>query len=250
MVDIVQRLRIAIIAPVNTPQFNELLLRAVAPVLPPDVDVSVHNLTQGHDCIQNRCNWLQNGYPVVELAKQLQDEGYDGIWLSDFDMCGVEAAREAIDIPIIGGFPTSAFTALSLSQRFGILTILPSTLAMQQGHVSAYGQHDNFAGIATIDCPVDQLSNVDVVVAKSFPVALQLIKDRGAQSLLLGCTGFVGVADRLSSMLTESLQAYVPVIDPNQAGISCLISLVRMKIRPSRLCYNAASLGDASTRSA
>jgi len=244
MADAQRRLRIAIIAPVNTSQFNDLLLKAVEPVLPPDVDVSVHNLTQGHDCIENRTNWLQNGYPVVELAKQLQDDGFDGIWLSDFDLCGVEAAREVVDIPIIGGFPTSAFTALGLCLRFGILTILPSTLAMQQGHVLTYGLQDDFAGIAPIDCPVDQLSNVDVVVAKSFPVALKLIQTQGAQALLLGCTGFVGVAEKLSLMLSESLQAYVPVIDPNQAGISYLISLVRMKLRPSRLCYSPATLGN------
>ncbi|MBU0916182.1 aspartate/glutamate racemase family protein [Aquabacterium parvum] len=242
MADATRRLRIAIIAPVNTSQFNDLLLKAVAPVLPPDVDVSVHNIDQGHDCIQNRTDWLENGFPVVKLAKSLQDQGFDGIWLSDFDMCGVEAAREVIDIPIIGGFPTSAFTALGLSQRFGILTILPSTLAMQQGHVLTYGQSENFAGIAPIDCPVDQLSNVDVVVAKSFPVALKLINERGAQSLLLGCTGFVGVAEKLSVLLSEALQAYVPVIDPNQAGIGYLISLVRMGIRPSRLCYSPATI--------
>lgn len=242
MADATRRLRIAIIAPVNTSQFNDLLLKAVQPVLPPDVDVSVHNIDQGHDCIQNRKDWLENGFPVVKLAKSLRDEGFDGIWLSDFDMCGVEAAREVIDIPIIGGFPTSAFTALGLCQRFGILTILPSTLAMQQGHVLTYGQQDNFAGIAPIDCPVDQLSNVDVVVAKSFPVALKLINERGAQSLLLGCTGFVGVAEKLSVLLTEALQAYVPVIDPNQAGIGYLISLVRMGIRPSRLCYSPTTI--------
>ena len=242
MADATRRSRIAIIAPVNTSQFNDLLLKAVEPVLPPDVDVSVHNIDQGHDCIQNRTDWLENGFPVVKLAKSLQDRGFDGIWLSDFDMCGVEAAREVIDIPIIGGFPTSAFTALGLCQRFGILTILPSTLAMQQGHVLTYGQQDNFAGIAPIDCPVDQLSNVDVVVAKSFPVALKLINDHGAQSLLLGCTGFVGVAEKLSVLLTEALQAYVPVIDPNQAGIGYLISLVRMGIRPSRLCYSPTTI--------
>ncbi|MBH1986667.1 MAG: racemase [Burkholderiales bacterium] len=237
-----RRLRIAIIAPVNTSQFNDLLLQAVTPVIPPDVDVEVRNLTQGHDCIQSRLDWLHNGYPVVQLAQALQDEGFDGIWLSDFDMCGVEAAREVIDIPIIGGFPTSAFTALGLCQRFGILTILPSTLAMQQGHVLTYGQQDNFAGIAPIDCPVDQLANVDVVVAKSFPVALGLIEQRGAQALLLGCTGFVGVAERLSVLLSEALQAHVPVIDPNQAGFSFLVSLVRMGLRPSRLCYSQVSL--------
>lgn len=240
MAESTRRLRIAIIAPVNTDQFNDLLLEAVTPVLPPDVDVSVHNLQQGHDCIQNRTDWLHNGFPVVQLAKALQDDGFHGIWLSDFDMCGVEAAREVIDIPIIGGFPTSAFTALALSQRFGILTILPSTLAMQQGHVLTYGQQDNFAGIAPIDCPVAELSDVDKVVAKALPVALKLVREQGAQALLLGCTGFVGVAELLSQRLSESLQAYVPVIDPNQAGISMLIALVRMGLRPSRLCYSQA----------
>ncbi|WP_211483659.1 hypothetical protein [Azotobacter chroococcum] len=47
----------------------------------------------------------------MELARQLEQEGFDGIWLTVFDMCGVEAAREVIDIPIVGGFPTSAFSA-------------------------------------------------------------------------------------------------------------------------------------------
>lgn len=242
MAEPARRWRIAIIAPVNTDQYNGRLLEAVQPVLPPDVDVEVRNITAGHDCIENRTNWLQNGYPVVELALALQDEGFDGIWLSDFDMCGVEAAREVIDIPIIGGFPTSAFTALGLCQRFGILTILPSTLAMQQGHVLTYGLQDNFAGIAAIDCPVDQLSSIDIVVARSFPVALQLVQQHGAQALLLGCTGFVGVAEKLSALLSEALGGFVPVIDPNQAGISHLISLVRMGQRPSRLCYSAATL--------
>jgi Asp/Glu/hydantoin racemase len=46
--------------------------------------------------------------PVVELAQAIEKDGFDGIWLTDFDMCGVEAAREVIDIPIIGGFPAAA----------------------------------------------------------------------------------------------------------------------------------------------
>lgn len=229
--------RVCILAPVNTDKFNQLLLEAVTPVIPPDFEVEVRNLTQGHDCIESRTDWLQNGYPVVELAKQLEQEGFQGIWLSDFDMCGVEAAREVVDIPIIGGFPTSAFTALALSQRFSILTILESTLAMQRGHILTYGLEDSFASIRAIDCPVDQLSNVDVVVVKAFELALKAIKEDGAQSILLGCTGFVGVAARLATMLEEALQTYVPVIDPNQAGFSFLVSLVRLRVRPSRLCY-------------
>jgi Asp/Glu/hydantoin racemase len=230
--------RVAIIAPVNTDRYNSLLLEAVQPVLPPDFEVEVRNITEGHDCIESRTDWLHNGYPVVELAKALQQEGFAGIWLSDFDMCGVEAAREVVDIPIIGGFPTSAYTALGLSQRFSIITILQSTRAMQQGHVLTYGLSECFASIRVIDCPVDQLANVDVVTMRAFEQALKAVKEDGAQSILLGCTGFVGVAARLTTLLTEALGTYVPVIDPNQAGFSFLVSLVRMGLRPSRQCYS------------
>jgi len=204
--------------------------------------VEIRNITEGHPDIENRTNWLQNGMPVVELAQTIANDGFDGIWLTDFDMCGVEAAREVIDIPIIGGFPASAFTALALSQRFSIITILQSTLAMQRGHPQTYGIEDTFASIRAIDCPVAQLENIDVVVVRTFEAALKAIKDDGAQAILLGCTGFVDVASRVSTLLGEALGAYVPVIDPNQAGFSFLVSLLRMRVRPSRLTYSKVSL--------
>ncbi|ACD16479.1 aspartate/glutamate racemase family protein [Paraburkholderia phytofirmans] len=235
-------IRICVLVPVATSAYNDRIMKAIAPVLPSDVQVEIRNITTGHPDIENRTNWLQNGMPVVELAQAIANDGFDGIWLTDFDMCGVEAAREVIDIPIIGGFPAAAFTALALSQRFSIITILQSTLAMQRGHPQTYGIQDNFASIRAIDCPVSQLDNVDVVVVRTFEAALKAIKDDGAQAILLGCTGFVDVASRVSTLLTEALGAYVPVIDPNQAGFSFLVSLVRMKVRPSRLTYSKVSL--------
>ncbi|MBK3738887.1 aspartate/glutamate racemase family protein [Paraburkholderia nemoris] len=235
-------LRICVLVPVATSQYNERILKAIAPVVPPDVQVEIRNITQGHPDIENRTNWLQNGMPVVELAQAIANDGFDGIWLTDFDMCGVEAAREVIDIPIIGGFPATAFTALALSQRFSIVTILQSTLAMQRGHPQTYGIQDSFASIRAINCPVAQLDDVDAVVIRTFEAALKAIKKDGAQSILLGCTGFVDVASRVSQLLTKELGAYVPVIDPNQAGFSFLVSLVRMQVRPSRLTYSKVSL--------
>lgn len=230
--------RICILAPVNTDQFNQMLLNAVQPVIPDDVTVTVRNLSQGHDCIESRIDLLHNGYPVVEAARQIAKDGFDGIWLSDFDMCGVEAAREAIDIPIIGGFPTSAFTALALSERFSIITILESTLAMQRGHVPAYGLSESFASIRSINIPVDKLSDLDLVVKLTLEQATLAVQQDGAQSILLGCTGFVGVAAEVTKRLQAAVGMYVPVVDPNQAGFSFLVSLVRMGLRPSRASYS------------
>ncbi|HVE11267.1 MAG TPA: aspartate/glutamate racemase family protein [Paraburkholderia sp.] len=240
-------IRICVLVPVATSQFNDRIMTAIAPVVPPDVQVEVRNITEGSPSIENRTNWLQNGMPVVRLAQQIAKDGFDGIWLTDFDMCGVEAAREAIDIPIIGGFPTSAFAALMLSQRFSIVTILPSTLAMQRAHPQTYGIEDDFASIRSIDCPVTQLSDINMVVAKTFEQAMLAVRQDGAQSILLGCTGFVDVAHRVAVLLEEALGVYVPVIDPNHAGFSFLVSLVRMKLRPSRLTYSKLSAAGAAS---
>lgn len=38
------------------------------------------------------------------------------------------------------------------------------------------------------------------------------------EPILLGCTGFVDVASKVSTLLEETLGYYVPVIGPNQAG--------------------------------
>ena len=238
-------LRVCILAPVNTDAYNALLMDAVRPVIPADVQVEVRNIREGNPYIESRFNLTENAMAVVTTAHALEQEGFDGIWLSDFDMCGVEAAREVIDIPIVGGFPTSAFSALNLCQRFSIITIMPSTLAMQREHVATYGLSQSFASIRSVDCPVEQLSNLDVVVARAFEVALQAVEQDGAQSILLGCTGFVGVAERVGALLEASLGCYVPVLDPNQCGFSFLVSLVRMRLRPSRLCYSKVALPGA-----
>jgi Asp/Glu/hydantoin racemase len=134
-----------------------------------------------------------------------------------------------------------------LSQRFSIVTILPSTLAMQRAHPQTYGIEDDFASIRSIDCPVTQLSDINMVVAKTFEQAMLAVRQDGAQSILLGCTGFVDVAHRVAVLLEEALGVYVPVIDPNHAGFSFLVSLVRMKLRPSRLTYSKLSAAGAAS---
>lgn len=57
------------LVPAATSDYNERILQAIAPVLPADVEVEIRNITEGHPCIENRTNWLENGMPVVKLVK-------------------------------------------------------------------------------------------------------------------------------------------------------------------------------------
>lgn len=240
--------RICVIAPVATDAYDQRIRAAVETVRPPDIEVEVRNLDAGHDCIENRWNLASNAPAVVRLAADVEREGFDGIFVTDFDMCGVEACREVVDIPVLGGFVPCAFTALALSQRFSIVTILDSTKGMQFDHVRNYGLTEGFASIRAINCRVEDLADLDKVVEHVYTTGLRAIREDGAESLLLGCTGFVGVAERVQSKLAKTLGAFVPVIDPNQAAFGMLVSMVRAGLRPSRLCYSKATLAAAQAR--
>ena len=236
-----KKYKVRIIVPANTDKFNQRMLDAVKPIIPPDFEVDIKNISEGNDCIQNRYNLTQNALPVVNLALQTEKEGFDGIMVSDFDMCGVEPARELIDIPIIGGFRASAYSAMMLSEKFSIITILGSTVAMQLEHIKTFALEGNFASIRPINCPVSELDNAKKVTELVFKECITAIDEDGAQSFILGCNGFIGIAENVTSMLFKKYNKFIPVTDPNMVALSYLVLLVRTGLTQSRLCYDKVS---------
>ena len=230
------RYRARIIVPANTTDFNQKILAAVQPVVAPDFDVDVRNITGGMPQIECRADLFSNAPYVMELARQSEAEGIDGIFVTDFDMCGVEPSRELVSIPIIGGFTAIAFTAMALSDRFSIITVLDSVVAMQSEHVKRYAVSENFASIRAINVPVHDLGNLELVRRRVFEESLCAIRQDGAESILLGCTGFIDVAGPVQAMLAmEGLPA--PVFDPNRTSFAFLQFLVRARLAQSRLTY-------------
>lgn len=131
---------------------------------------------------------------------------------------------------------------------------------MQREHIFTYSLQSGFASIRDINRHIVKASapghptaapDLETVLAWQEPDICEMVfrqakaavLEDGAQSILLGCTGFIGVARTVSKKLSLELGAYVPVIDPNQAGFSFLLSLVRMALRPSGLCYRKAGAG-------
>jgi Asp/Glu/hydantoin racemase len=157
-------------------------------------------------------------------------------------MCGVEAAREVVDIPVIGGFRASAFTAMMLSQKFSIITILESTLAMQLEHISCFGLSANFASIRAIDCPVSELEDVDKVAELVLGECVKAVEGDGAQSFILGCTGFIGIAARVREKLRQKYGGFIPVMDPNMTAMGYLVLLARNGLSQSRRCYSKVEI--------
>ncbi len=233
--------KIKIIVPVNNTSFCGPILAAAMQVCPPDFDIDIEAISDGSSYIESRYDLAQNAPHVIELAQQVERQGYDGIFVTDMDMCGVEACREVIDIPIIGGFRASSYSAMMLGQQFSIITV-ENVKDLQDEHVRAFGTNLNLASIRPLDQRVPDLSNPKIIKAVEQEAYLAVTED-GADAIIFGCTGFIDVAAPVSDHLHQKLGKYIPVIDPNHAAISYLELLIRNRLSQSRSTYpNAKAL--------
>lgn len=231
---------ILIIVPINNAQFTEQIYNYVQPHVAPDFrdGFAVRNINAGCPCIESRYNIDINAACVIEMAKQAEQEGFQGIFVTDMDMTGVGAIREVVNIPVIGGFRASAYTAMMIAQSFSIVTVSRSVMAMQVEHVKAFGITENFASIRSVDLTVLDLipENLNMIREKVLEQSLLAIDQDGAQSIILGCTGFMDVAEYVTEQLAQ-LGKPAPVVDPNLAAVSYLELLIRNNLSQSRLTY-------------
>ncbi len=231
------KIRICIIIPVDTNIFNSLLKESIDEICPADVEFEIKHIKGGRPHIQNRTDYYINS-PLILKVAEAEQKNFDGIFVTDFDFCGVEAARENVDIPVIGGFRPQAMAAISLSEKIGLITLVDSIVAMQEEHFRNFGILPNLACIIPTNLGVQELTKTEHVIQVVYDKAIDAIK-QGAESIILGCTGFIGIARPVSKML-KAAGHDIPVTDPNHMAFTFLVALVRNKLMQSRLTYYKA----------
>jgi allantoin racemase len=160
----------------------------------------------------------------------------DGVFITCFGDPAVHAAREVVDIPVVGGFEPAVLTALSVGEKVGIVTVLPNVVPMIQSLIRRYGLTERCRSVRVVDIPVLSLDEPDVLLSRLAKQACEAVALQEADAIVLGCTGMIGVAAALQKQL-ESDGVYIPVIDPTGAAVLWLESQVRLGIRPSRTTY-------------
>jgi Asp/Glu/hydantoin racemase len=150
-----------------------------------------------------------------------EKEGYDAMVI----FCGfdpaLQAARQMLEIPVIGIFESSLHFAAMMGRRFGVITCEPAYISQTEENIDKYGMRHN--AISNLPVRSTSLSTGECIACsadlspllESFKeTAMECIKD-GAEVMIIGC----GV---LSTMLTAAgLNNYegVPVLDPFLVGI-------------------------------
>lgn len=169
---------------------------------------------------------------IVQLAADGQNAGFDAIVLYCFSDPVIDACREALRIPVIGGAQASCLAALNVCRSFGVMLADEQRLPEKKRFLRTLGVDPScIAQIAAADMRgVDPWQNRELALARLAECGQQMVAD-GSEAIVLGCLSFLGLAQPLAEVLG------VPVIDPAVAAVCTAESTVRQNLLTSKISY-------------
>ncbi len=171
---------------------------------------------------------------ALEEIVRAEEEGIDAVIMGCFGDPGVDAARELVDIPIIGPAECSMHLAGMLGYSFSVLTVLDNVVPLIRKIAKLTGLESRVASIRTIETSVLSLAGArDDAMQRLLEVGTKAIQADNADTLVLGCMSlaFLDISEELGSMLG------VPVVNPAIASLKAAESLVQMRLAHSKKAF-------------
>jgi len=180
----------------------------------PNLQYEVRSLPMGPASIESEFDdQIAAPWALEEIVKAEQ-EGFDAVFVSCMRDVAVRAARELVRIPVVGPSQTCMAVASTLGDKFGVVTVVKNTVPFFIGKAREHGMAENLAGVRCIEVPVLDLDSRKKEVAEALTAESQkLVDDCNADTIILGCTGLVGMAREVQRRVG------VPVLDPTPIAV-------------------------------
>lgn len=229
-------MKIRVLLPTIMDIFNEEVKREFTDYVDETTEVQVCHLDYGPASVEGEYDEALAIPNLLEKAIDAQNDGCDGVISLCFADPGVKAAREVLNIPVVGAGESSMLFASLLAKSYSVVTVLPNVISMIENVSKTVGVQGKLASVRYVDIPVLELVDKEKMLNALFEEMVKAIEIDKAHALVLGCTGMMGVASTLQEKLRE--HGYeVPVIDPSFAAAKIVGSLISMNVKQSRLTY-------------
>ena len=206
----------------------------------PDVKITVEEVGEGPLSIESEIEAYMSVGPMLEwLFEHRKDNQYDAIIIGCAGDPGLGAARELMDVPVIGPAESAYHIACMVADRFSVIS------PKQAGGFDAaddlvartreMGINSRLASVEFVEMPITEMWSDDpTVVINQANIAINKAKENGAGAVVLGC---MSMAFRTANTKWD---VGIPVINPLTAAIKIAESFVDMGISQSRVTYPAA----------
>ena len=170
---------------------------------------------------------------IVQLAADGQNAGFDAVVLYCFSDPVIDACREALRIPVIGGAQASCLAALNVCRSFGVILADEARLPEKKLFLRTLGINPERIGqIAAVNLNgISPWADRETTFKKLLACGQKMMRETHTEAIVLGCLSFLGLAEPLSRVLG------MPVIDPAIAAVTTAESIVRQRLFTSKVSY-------------
>ncbi len=207
-------MRLLIINPNTTEAMTTKVVDAARADLPGATDIVAATGRFGPRYIASRASYAVASHAALDAYAE-HGAGCDVVLLACFGDPGLDALREVSAVPVISLIDAACAEASEGGRRFTIITGGERWGPMLTEMLTARGLGRHLASIRTVAPSGGEIAaNPAAAHAVLIEACLRAIADDGAQAVILGGAGLLGIA--------EAIQAHVPVpvICSVQAGLS------------------------------
>ncbi|MGE3538836.1 MAG: aspartate/glutamate racemase family protein [Candidatus Tectimicrobiota bacterium] len=227
-------MKLAVVAAIGsyTPADLEHKKQSLRVVLRPETQLDMYAADSGVPYVESSMDFYLSEVAVARKIVEVARLGYDAIVGSAFLDNGLDAARELLDIPVVGPAKTTMYMAATLAHRFAVITAAGDLPRHIWAFAKVLGVVDRVVAIPTLPCTVaDFLRDESRSVSLMVDMGRQLMDDKGAEAIVLGCGASTGLARRVSQALG------IPVLDPGLTAVKYAEMLVDLGLTQSKRAY-------------
>lgn len=192
-------------------------------VTPKGCELSSVFLTNGPASVETAIDEVLAAPGVVDSAIAAEAAGMRGIVVDCMLDPGLDAAREAVAIPVIG-CGEAGISAAAQFGKFSVVTVLDRQARAFRDLAARHGLSGALAsvrgiGVTVLDLEKDRAGSIAATIQE----CRRALAEDGADSIIFGCTGMLGFAQPVARELGISTDR---IIDPLPYAINLAYDLV------------------------
>ncbi len=208
----------------------------------PGTMAEVRSATRARDAIEGAWDAVEAGPAIVRGIVAAEREGFDAAIVGCFSDPALDAAREAVSIPVVGPGAASVLLALQVADRFSVLTPGQGGGARTRAFLRALGLESRLASVRGVGMTVAEMARaaqdgaLDAAIERIAGQARDCVNSDGAEALIFGCMSMAFLDP--TPAIAERVQA--PVINPVLAALRAAETMASLGLSHSRRRWPAA----------
>jgi allantoin racemase len=195
----------------------------------PNTTIEMAQAKTGTASIENFTDMALAGPETLRIVREAEREGFDGAFITCWGNANLDAAREVATIPVTASGEASMLLAACLGARFSVIATLPEVRRRHELEAYKLGVHTKFASERPLGVrPLELEKDWEATKAAFIKAGRKCIEKDGAEVLIPGCFGFIGLASEIQEALG------VPVIEPAGAVVRHIETLALLGLCHSK----------------